>query len=473
MSDTDYSDNEEIQQIKALLQQKREQIKKEKEHKKLYEDVKAHFEDTHFKLLHPISYVEFNKTTNKIIIRNKTDFYNAYENLHYDGIDKKGKPIVGDFIKKWLKDDDILTYKFMDFLPCQKSPMGIFNTFKHFEVEKVPRTMGYDFVNDEYEPLYNSSIYKHLFNLCGKNDDVFTYVKMWLSRKIKKPFDLTKTALIFKSTQGTGKDLFFDWFGKSIIGSDYYHNDEKTELLFGRFNGIIQNKILIVINEASGKDTFQINENIKNAITRTINAIEIKGKEVFENTNNIGYVFLTNNDNALNISLEDRRFVAIKCCNDYANNSEYFKNIIDEITSKKYDRFFYDYLRSLDSDNYDFTNNRPKTDLYEDMKELNKSAIIYFLEDLVIKNNKYIEANEIKQYKSNTLFSAFNDYIKENNFRYEINNIKFGYELKKIDCIEKKRLNTGMSYNFDFKKLKEYLIEKGYIKPFDNDTIEI
>ena len=36
----------------------------------------------------------------------------------------------------------------------------------------------------------------------------------------------------------------------------------------------IANKILCILNEASGKDTLPINEKIKNAITRNINNIE-------------------------------------------------------------------------------------------------------------------------------------------------------------------------------------------------------
>ena len=36
--------------------------------------------------------------------------------------------------------------------------------------------------------------------------------------------------------------------GQKILGSKYYVNEDKPELLFGKFNGLSENKILIVIN---------------------------------------------------------------------------------------------------------------------------------------------------------------------------------------------------------------------------------
>lgn len=454
---------------KELDKKKSDNYEKIKNEKRLYEDIKQDFEKTHFKLMSPLSYIRYDNITNELFRMTKQDFSNSYENIYFDSVNKKGELCKEQFIKRWFKDEEIRTIKFIDFLPKQKEPEGIFNTFKQYEVEQLlrPHNPNYNYTSvpfDPHEIVKNSFIFKHLENLCGNDRDVINYVVMWLSRLIKKPYDITKTALIFKSTQGTGKDLFFDWFGRHILGNMYYHNEEKTELVFGRFNGIIQNKILVVLNEANGKDTFQVNENIKMAITRTHNTIERKGKEAFTNTNNIGYVFLTNNDNSLNISSEDRRFVAIKCNNIYANNAEYFKNIIDEMTSKSIDRYFYDYLNSIDSDKFDFTGMRPKTELYEDMKELNKSALIYFLEDLIFINKKI----ESCSFSPSDLFTKFKDFIHNNNFKYEISNIKFCFELKKFEkSITKERTSVSRKITINFKMLYNELVDKKLIKPYD------
>jgi hypothetical protein len=41
--------------------------------------------------------------------------------------------------------------------------------------------------------------------------------------------------------------------GKSIIGQKYFFDTEKIDLVFGRFNGLIENIILGIINETSEK----------------------------------------------------------------------------------------------------------------------------------------------------------------------------------------------------------------------------
>ena len=62
-----------------------------------------------------------------------------------------------------------------------------------------------------------------------------------------------------KSQQGAGKDGFFYYFGKNIIGSKYYTRQDAAELICGRFNTEIENKIMIVLNEASReKKTIQL-----------------------------------------------------------------------------------------------------------------------------------------------------------------------------------------------------------------------
>jgi hypothetical protein len=83
-------------------------------------------------------------------------------------------------------------------------------------------------------------------------------VLKWLASKVQKPSIIPNVSLLFQSDQGTGKDTFFDWFGNNILGSQYYLNEDKAELLFGRFNSLIENRLLIVVNETSAKDTIQM-----------------------------------------------------------------------------------------------------------------------------------------------------------------------------------------------------------------------
>jgi hypothetical protein len=421
-----------------------------------YKIIKEEFEMNNFKILDPISFstIRDDKT---LILRNKADFITTYENIIFIKKNKDGENEEKQFIKKWLLDGTNRTYNKIDFLPMQQAPPNVYNTFKGYEAEKI------ELQNTDIE---NSYIMKHFKTvMCDNNAEVFNYVIKYFCNLLQHPNKKANTALIFKSIQGAGKDTILNWFGNNILGNEYYINTESADLIFGRFNSNISNKILVVLNEASGKDTYTINEKIKNAITRDINEIECKGKETFKNTNNIGYIFLTNNDNPVKVPHDDRRFTGIECNGELANNKEYFTALYEEIKSKKYDRAFYNYFMSVDITSYDFTNNRPITDFYNNMKETNLPIIAKFFEHIVDSNSN---EEEIK-FKANELFIMFNEFIKQNNYKVEYTSTKFGIDIKTYKGIEKKKLRLYSEITININLLKQYLIEKFKIEFNENN----
>ena len=401
-----------------------------------YDKLKMEFEKTNFKIINPLSFATIKEDGN-LIIRDRAEFKNVYENL-----------LINDesFVSKWLKDPNNRTYDKIDFLPTQEAPPNVYNTFKGFEGSRA--------INDEVN-INDSLIMKHIReNIANNNPEVFTYIINYLANLLQHPHKKANTALIIKSVQGAGKDTIFNWFGNSILGKDYYFNDDSAELLFGRFNSCIENKILCILNEASGKDTFTINEKIKNAITRNVNTIEKKGKTPYENTNNIGYIFLTNNDNPIKVPHDDRRFTGFECNSAYANNKEYFTNLYNEINSGKYDKAFYDYFLSIDLSEFDFINKRPITNFYNNMKELNIPILARFFEKIVDSHD-----NECS-YPSTDLFNKFNEFVKSNNFKIEYTSTKFGLDIKAYDGIEKRKTRTNNVIDINILKLKQFLITK-------------
>jgi len=411
-----------------------------------YIRIKEEFEKTHFKIITPISFAD--TSNGEIYVRNKTDMLITYQNKFFTRNKKKYS-----FIKEWMYDEDIKTYDRVDFYPDSVSPENIYNSFTCFEAQKKL---------DRQCSIKETLIYKHMCNLCNNNDKVIQYFEMFLSRKLKRPSNLTNTSLIFKSTQGVGKDTFFDYFGHNILGKKYYTNQINTDLLFGTFNGILQNKILVIIAESSSKKNLTLTQDIKDAITRKTNTIQQKGKEAYDTINYASYIFLTNLNNPIHIPAEDRRFVAIECNNDIANNYEYFKALRKEIEDGNVDRPFYNYLMSLDSDNFNF-NDRPQTELYEEMMEAYKDVIIDFFEDLL-----YKERGNTRTYVSSDLFNQFIGFINQGNYKLEMSIKKFSMKLKGYEGIKKKRTKKSMNYVIDFNVLEQYLLNKGLIKPIED-----
>lgn len=435
----------------------------EEENPNSYNNIKEEFEKTHFKLLTPISYIT--EDEDDLIRKTKTEFLQTYENKYYIATEKTDKGNVEKkrmFVNDWIRDEKIRTYERVDFMPKLDVSDNVYNTFRGFKVEKLE--------SDDNTNVKDSLIYKHLFNLCGCDDKVFEYVLMMLSKKVKKPSEVTGTSLIIKSVQGCGKDTFFDWFGNDIIGNKYYFNNVNHELLFGHFNAQLANKFLCVLNETSQKDTKDIIEQLKGTITATEITINEKGVKPYKMKNYATFILLTNNDNPIKIDPQDRRYLAFECNNEIANDEEYFRNLRKEIESKKYNRAFYDYLLTLDSENYNFVKNRPETQFNKDLKEISIPLHANFLEDLLFKKidtkadqKRYILNAET--YTSKKLYDSYNEYIIENNIKIELSKTLFGLQIKNYKAIEKKRTNKGITYIINYKKLENEMIKKKYMEP--------
>lgn len=431
---------------------------KDEFNKNEYNKLKIEFEKTHFKLENPSVFVCI--YGDKIVFKKKTDLIVTYENKYYPIIKElnEHKEVKDNkaFIYDWLKDTNIKTYQEIDFRPKQIVPSNIYNIFKKYEAE-----------NKSYYPIdiKTTKLWTHLFNLCGCEQNVFDYVLNCLANVIQQPYNLTKVCLLFKSKEGSGKDSFFNWFGNKVIGSQYYLNDSNVELMFGRFNNLLENKVLVVINETEHNDTMKTIGKIKDSITKPINKIEYKGVNPFEQQNNVFYVYLTNNSNPIPISASDRRICAIECNNSICNNAKYFDELHKELNSGQIDRAFYDFLNSRDIKNYDFTNGRPVTKYYKELKLRNKPVIVQFLCDVIIDSH---QNENIIEFTGAELYDDFKRYLSNNGYSTNYSSTKFGLDIKEYNGINKNRSN-GAKYVITCLELKQHLINLNY---YENDFID-
>jgi hypothetical protein len=119
------------------------------------------------------------------------------------------------------------------------------------------------------------------------------------------------------------------------------------------------------------------------------------------------------------IDSNDRRFCGFDCNNKICRDFEYFKALLDEIKTKKYDCAFYDYLMSIECDDYDFDKNRPITEFYKDMQEANVPVLARFIQNVA--SNQYVN-----QYSGSKFYSAFIEFIEKYNInrdeQYNIRN---------------------------------------------------
>lgn len=437
--------------ISTLLSYKKEK-KTKNEHINIslikYEDFKIKFEETHFKCLHDGLIYEINK--NKVYsftISQTMDKYGHIDCLLGDDITK--------FIKEWLKDNDMRTYKNVgSFFSNDDCPDDTFNLFLGFDVNFIE-----SFQPNEEQLLDLQFILNHFKFLCNNEEDLYDYVIKWYAHMFKFPSKRNNIAIFFKSKQGAGKNLSTN-FIFNLIGSQHCSTIADIERdVFGTFNPLLKNKLLIVFDEMDPLTGIKNSDRLKALITGETIDINEKHKGLQTIFNNSRFVLFSNNDFCIKIENNDRRFLNIESILPIPDN-EYFIKFVKLMNDKQIQRLFYEHLLSIDiDDKYDWINNRPLTQLTKEMKASSLEPYENFL--LYFCNNSEETTNE---YTCTQLLELYKTYAINNSITYSYNTVKLGIKLSKckLPFISKRIKENSNRYTINFVKAKEYIITNGF-----------
>ncbi len=427
-----------IKEKKTLIKDLTKQIH-DLETEEDYKLQKIYFEKFHFKCMSPLCYVR--KTEDGFDMLSDEKVSKTYRNL-------------GGFIHMWLNDMNIREYETCDFNPPpiteKRSQFNLYTglAYKSIVCKKLLKE----------ECTKNSSIFiKHLWYLCGKNNQVLEYVLNYLAHIIQEPGELPRTSLIFKSLQGCGKNVFFESFGNKILGEKYVLSTANLDDILGRFPRINQ-KFLVLMDEANGKDSFMANDKIKSFITAPKVGFERKGIDSIDIKNCGRMIFFTNNDYPVKIEQNDRRFVVAECSNDIRNNTEYFKALLKAFNNNTMVKSFALFLKNRDISNFDPTNDRPITEIYKSIQ----TATIP-MEQRFFKEYTGFDYGNIVQGKD--IFSMFSNWSRLNG-KSPMNEQTFISRMKNYEFITTKRDDNKRCYIID------EILHSQFIESGDNEIEE-
>ena len=430
-----------------------EMEEEEEEALKSYEETKIDFEKNNFMVKNPVG---FYSIINGVPIQySKDKFETLHGSLWYATDDTSKK-----FIKKWFSDPKQRKYNNVDFiLPPYICPDYTFNLFTGFEYEKWDDK--YD-ENTDIQVLLN-----HIKLLSGddKTEDVNNYLLNYLAHMVQYPGVLPRVALVLKSIQGVGKNLFFDNFG-ACFGKQFVLSTADPNHITGRFNHI-DKKILCNYDEASGKDTFSNNDKIKEMITAESIMCEKKGKDAYEIKNCMRILFFSNNDTPVKIEATDRRFQVIECSNK-KGDANYYNNLYNALNDRCVMLKFINYLKQRDINNFNFEKNRVETDYYKALKSVNTPLISRWLYSVCL--NKSLE----KPFTGLDGLESFKNWMVEHKYDNNITSQQWGCKVKEFidNGLIKKRTNRGYYYTIDRDVLLNTLYEKDYITEDDMDNVK-
>ncbi len=160
--------------------------------------------------------------------------------------------------------------------------------------------------------------------ICSGKKDVYSFLRKWLANLIQNP-DKIGTALIFRGRQGVGKDTFIKPL-QYIFGKYYILLSDLNQIL-GRFNGHLKNVLLVYANEALWGGTKSQKGRLKSLITEDTIFIESKGIDGFT-VNNFKHLIISSNENwAVPLDHDDRRFYAIDVPSMRKGDRPYFNKL--------------------------------------------------------------------------------------------------------------------------------------------------
>ena len=446
-----------------------------------YKD-KEQFEKTHLKITHPSLYMTM-MDDGTFDMQCEAKITSSYRHLKSTVKNDKGQAMKVSFINSWINDEHIRLYRKLVFIP---QPLDYdkrdYNTWRDFEQEKVNLPVGFDMETNIHVQKYKEFI----SNLFGGVDEYINYFIAWCANIIQNPAIRSCVCLVLYSLEeGAGKNMITKTL-ELCLGENYvnYITDVSNQL-FGKHSSAEMNKLLIVLNEVKGKDTYANTDLFKTRITDDKREVELKLKDTIQIRNYCSYILNTNNLNSVNAGDKDRRFCVLDCNNSRITDKMYFKKY-ERTVNKNPEaiRCIFEYLKTYDIQkivpDYIFSDARPKTEMYKDLVECNREKEWDFLENLVIQNRNKDDKFKITtdklwfEYKN---FCQMHHYdiskLSSKRFLYIFNRTILTV-LDKTDDYKESIVHTRSSVNrgyaLDIDKLRKYFnVEKGSIFEDDED----
>ncbi len=332
------------------------------------------------------------------------------------------------------------------------------NLFKGFMHTSRPQQ------TTEFQRTGLSKIWKHINDVwASENETVFKYLKNWISHMVAGR--KMKTCLYLKSGQGTGKSIITEFIQSMVLGQHIVQVTKNTKCISGHFNGELQSKVLLVLEELPVENKNEWNKlanDLKPFITNNTIEIEQKNKDPIEIPNILNIILMSNN-NALRIDSDDRRTVMLDISNKYKGNHSYFDDLLtytlDEEVGKA---FYYDCIDHAKANPSFKEQIIPQTQSKKDLIVENLHTLFEFLKTNYIKKDKGIHST----------FSDFYDkyklYHETTNQRLQVENkIKVSKLLSEIGIQIKAQAQNVKYVYADAKVLKQTFYDRNWIHELD------
>jgi hypothetical protein len=398
------------------------------------------FEERRAKIIAKSKFIELTED-GSYILKTKADMVTCYENIWFK--DTNGEQLS--FINTWLKYPKMKTYEDIGiFPPGVACPQGWLNIWKPFPSQLMVASG--DDVSEQVQLVLN-----HIAVLCNGAPEVTNFTCGWIGHALKYPGDKS-VALVFISEEGAGKGTLIDGgdgrgmfarlFGRSsILSTSTPHRD-----VWGTFNGQMEHAYIVNLDELEKKQSVDAAGQIKKLITDGTLTINRKGVGQYEIKSYHRFIITTNKDDPICSGKGDRRFVVIRCSDEYAKlkpgnvhrtaeelavRSEYFIKLRDALNNDDVIATLYKYFTELP--NLDSFNSWPvpRTEHQQVLQEMNRSDVDQWFEWFISSTDQLPDTGMVS---SSDLYESYKVWCTINRRECFNNNIQLIVKLRLLRC---------------------------------------
>jgi hypothetical protein len=209
-----------------------------------------------------------------------------------------------------------------------------------------------------------------------------------------------------------------------MLNKSHYITSSKPNDFFGEHAEGYYRRLLVNLNEAEGKDTFDFEGRMKSFISEDTITINPKNVRPTQISNHARTVITTNKPNPIPIDVKskDRRYVVFQSTDVYLKkSSKFWTGLYKHLRKPETMSALYQYFMSIDLTDFDWIKRRPITKAYKEMCNLYCPVEALFFEEFYDKELwTHLEIEKTKDDEMvipmSELFELYEKFCKKNRF---------------------------------------------------------
>lgn len=304
------------------------------------DDVKSYIKTYFFKVLKPVCIIFNNIADASLDYLTDDEFSRRYITSSMTIQHIIGNKVNHLSYSSWFRNDDTDDY-YLEF-DVSKPRFRTEGTVKYLNMFN-----GFRFANDDKPKVTTKLrdgikyIWNHMYEvICSNDDAMFSFLKNWMCHFLSGR--KMKTVPYLRGVQGAGKSTL-GYFLILLIGKMNVYKTTSPSCLTGRFNGELQGKILLVLEELrcqNASDWKVMNSTLNGLATEDTISIECKGKDAINIKNNLSMI-ITSNDSPIKVDKNDRRYFMADISTSKVGDAKYFKQLYEYLDNETIQKIFY------------------------------------------------------------------------------------------------------------------------------------